>query len=372
MAVRRDGNGRWRYRKMVRLPDGRKVRISGTPALNTKLEAERAERAAIERALNPPPERKEVPTLATFAERYRDRYLAINCKPSYRSLVESILEHHVLPKLGARRIDEIGTEDVEALKAFVLARRSADDKARGPKTVNNVLTVLRRMLRVAVDWEILDVVRPRIRPLKVPPSKFKFYDFDEYARLVEAATKLGTTHELIVRLGAEAGLRRGEIIGLQWSRVDSRRQLLTVDRSVWSGIEGGTKGGRSRVVPMTSALGLALKAHRHLRGPVVLCNPDGAPLTERQVERLVGAVQRRAGLDETQGTHALRHTFCSHLAMRGAAVRAIQELAGHASITTTMRYMHLGPHVGREAIALLERNSVATSWQRPDASLGEP
>ncbi|MGH9122424.1 MAG: tyrosine-type recombinase/integrase, partial [Acidimicrobiales bacterium] len=51
--------------------------------------------------------------------------------------------------------------------------------------------------------------------------------------------------------------------------------------------------------------------------------------------------QRRARLEVHGGLHILRHTFCSHLAMRGAPTMAIKELAGHADLSTTMRYMHL-------------------------------
>ena len=54
------------------------------------------------------------------------------------------------------------------------------------------------------------------------------------------------------------------------------------------------------------------------------------------------------------GPHTLRHTFCSHLAMRGAAVGAIQALAGHQDLMTTQRYMHLSPNVLDAAIGLLD------------------
>jgi len=55
--------------------------------------------------------------------------------------------------------------------------------------------------------------------------------------------------------------------------------------------------------------------------------------------------------------HILRHTFCSHLAMRGAPARAIQEVAGHADLTTTQRYMHLSPAATEEVIRLLDGGS---------------
>jgi site-specific recombinase XerD len=70
---------------------------------------------------------------------------------------------------------------------------------------------------------------------------------------------------------------------------------------------------------------------------------------------LLEAAQKRAGLQATGGLHILRHTFCSHLAMQGGAGEGdpFQELAGHADLSTTMRYMHLSPAATQDAIALL-------------------
>ena len=63
----------------------------------------------------------------------------------------------------------------------------------------------------------------------------------------------------------------------------------------------------------------------------------------------------RRGRVQNSGVHVLRHTFCSHLAMRGAPARAIQELAGHADLSTTQRYMHLSPAALEGAIRLLDQ-----------------
>jgi site-specific recombinase XerD len=73
------------------------------------------------------------------------------------------------------------------------------------------------------------------------------------------------------------------------------------------------------------------------------------------------AAQRRAGLRVVDALHKLRHTFCSHLAMRGAPAKPIQELAGHANISTTMRYMHLSPGAVDQAVALLDSLSYLVS-----------
>ena len=75
----------------------------------------------------------------------------------------------------------------------------------------------------------------------------------------------------------------------------------------------------------------------------------GEPKTYRTPDRLA----RRARLVQ-QGVHILRHPFCSHLAMRGAPARAIQELAGHKNLSTTQRYMHLRPAALEGGIRLLD------------------
>ena len=148
------------------------------------------------------------------------------------------------------------------------------------------------------------------------------------------------------------GLRCGEIIALRWSDVDWKKREITVALSEWKGHVGVPKGGRSRRVPMTDTLHEALRTHRHLRGSNVVCGDDGVRLTQKMVQVVTRRVATGAKLKP--GVHILRHTFCSHLAMRGAPARAIQELAGHEDLGTTQRYMHLSPAALDAAIRLLD------------------
>src|SRR5262245_50345727 len=103
---------------------------------------------------------------------------------------------------------------------------------------------------------------------------------------------------------------------------------------------------------MTMRLAAVLKELRHLRGRRVLVQSRGAPLTMKMLQDRVASAARRAGA--RHGVHILRHTFCSHLAMRGAPARAIQELAGHQDLKTTQRYMHLSSAAIEGAIRLLD------------------
>ena len=90
-----------------------------------------------------------------------------------------------------------------------------------------------------------------------------------------------------------------------------------------------------------------------MRAARVLCQRNGSPLTQKIVQDYVKRAVRRAQLAKG-GVHRLRHSFCSHLAMRGAPARAIQELAGHQDLATTQRYMHLSPAAIEGAIRLLD------------------
>jgi integrase len=339
--------GGWEVDITIRLPDGSQYRERKRASRFSKSAAHRwaedRERYLLQHG--PPKAKREVPTLETFAPRFVDGHPRANRhKPSGINAVESILRWHLVPALGSKRLDAISNEQVQRLK-LALANRA-------PKTVNNVLTVLSTLLKKAVEWGELERLPCAIKLLPNPKKTMGFHDFDQYERLLTVARRRGTEAYMMVLLGGDAGLRLGEILALEWRDVELTARRLTVQRSDWQGHVTVPKGGRSRQLPMTQRLTAALKASRHLRSDRVLCLPDGSPMTRDRVIKAVRGAQRVAGID--QGVHILRHTFCSHLAMKGAPARAIQELAGHADLSTTQRYMHLSPAATEDAIRLLD------------------
>jgi integrase len=294
---------------------------------------------------NVPP--KEVPTLQVFASRFLDSHARANRqKPSSIAAKEMILRVHLAPTLGQRKLDAIDTEDIQRLKRGLVAK--------AVKTVNSILTVLNVLLKKAVEWDVIERMPCTITLLRVSRGSTHFYDFEEFERLVAAARALDGRAYLLVLMAGEAGLRSGEMVALEWSDIDFVKRQVCVQRSAWKGHIASPKGGRLRYIPLTTRLAAALRDHRHLRGRLVLYQDDGGPLTEGIVQGFIRRAAQRAGLFNN-GPHMLRHTFCSHLAMRGAPARAIQELAGHQNLTTTQRYMHLSPAALDSAIRLLDQ-----------------
>jgi integrase len=311
----------------------------------------------------PPQPKKEVPTLKEFAPRLLDHARANRQKPSGIAAKSSIIERHLIPILGTRRLDAISSTDIQIVKGRL--------QDRAPKTVNNVLGVLSVLLNRATEFGVIDRVPCPIALLSTPKSNIRFYDFGEYERLLAQAEQESHQAYVTALLGGDAGLRRGEMAVLEWPDVDLDKRQICVQRSIWNGHITVPKGGRLRYVPMTVQLTAALRKQRHLRSRRVLCTPEGESLTPKMVADVVRRAARRAQLVET-GSHILRHTFCSHLAMRGAPARAIQELAGHQDIRTTERYMHLSRATLDASIRLLDSAGIINRDGNHVATATEP
>lgn len=331
-----------------------------TSKSGTKRWAEALEKELLTKGLETKP--RLGPTLAEFGPKYLEWCKSEGRKFSTIGLRRSIFNKWLIPKMGKLKLADIKAGHVSALKAELV------EKGYSKEYCNNILSVLRRILAVAADPDGLDLIAEvpvRITMFKLDRSKRRpFYEFDDFEHLVQIAGELDDRARLIVLLGAEAGLRIGETIELKWSDIDFRRDLIHIQRAVYKHQVTTPKGGRSRRVPMTHRLRAALQAHRHLKGDYVLYDDRGDRFTYKVAHGMFGKLVKRASLQGT--THWLRHTFCSHLAMKNAPVRMIQELAGHVSLETTLRYMWLSDGSTKSAIDLLNDRQLTNAVDSPE------
>jgi len=370
MTVERD-RGRWRYRTTAYYANGQSVRITGSAPRNEdtrdkalEMEAEHIKRV---RALLPgqeettqhtiasvpaEPAKPLVPTVKEFHVIYLDSE-RLGAKPSTIKTKASDFRNHIVPRLGDLRLDEVTyavIEDFKLALAQSQAMRIKHKRTLSPKTIHNLLVHVSDMLGVARKRGLFAAV-PEIDWIKIPPQEFDFLDFDEAERLIAGATGEWRT---MILVATRTGMRKGELLGLRWEDVDLSAGRINVRQNYVKGVFGLPKSGKPREIPMGDDVIEVLRAHRHNRGPLVFCDAAGKVLTEGQLGWPLKRALKRAGL-RSIGWHVLRHTFASHLAMRGVPLKVIQELLGHSSIVTTMRYAHLAPHVARDAVRVLDR-----------------
>jgi integrase len=303
------------------------------------------------------PTRKQ--TFEQFTRTWFDEYVRANNRPSEQQTKKYILSAWLVPFFGKMPIERITARDIERYKVQALHKVTN-------KSVNNQLTVLRKCLTMAYEWLALPGVPPKITWLKCPPPKIDFLSFEESELLLSKAD--GIVREMLLT-ALRTGMRQGEIRGLQWSSINWQTRIITVRHSRCDRAKAliPPKSNRERYIDMTADLCATLSSRREATGYVFL-DRDGQPFDEKRLARRLAEVRKKARLRHF-GWHKLRHTFASHLAMNGASLAAIQQLMGHAMITTTMRYAHLAPSILRATIALLEPHALTTNYGQPVGNL---
>lgn len=355
MPVRRDPRtGRWFFRTTVKLPDGTKLRLYGTPGVPgpyhdlaaTKVGALEAEQRAIREALAPKlvsPPKQEVPT---FAEWFKGRFwrewvIGRRNKPTEVKSKDFIYEGHLKPTFGDLRLDQIGAGEIAAFRASLVEKKLSE------KRINNILAVLSKPMKYAVDCEIITKA-PKIGLYKVERPEIEPWDFAQYARLLDAAKKEGPDWYAAACLAGEAGLRSGEVKALRWREdVDLIAKTITVNQQTCYGETTTPKGRTRRTIPMTSTLEKALRSLEVVREGFVVRNFDGSAKTDGQANAAILRICRRAQLPEKRW-HTLRHTFGTHAALFGVNPWRLQSWMGHKRIDETMTYVHVAENHRRE------------------------
>lgn len=292
-----------------------------------------------------PEKPKEVITFKEFSKTWLSTYVKNNNRLSEQQHKEGCLRLYLIPFFGKYPLNQIGNLDIENFKAKMMATKLCE------ASINHFLSTLSTCLKTAVEWDIIKNI-PRIKRLRVAPNKFDYLT-EEEAELLLAHTD-GLIKEMIF-FALKTGVRFGELIALDWSDINFQEKQITIRRSIVRGIMGSTKSNKIRYIPLISTVSDMLIKRAKSHGFVFIRNRK--PFTQHYCCKKLYQACRKAGL-RNFGWHKLRHSFASHLAQKGVVVQAIKELLGHASITTTMRYAHLGPSTLRVAMNVLEPKNI--------------
>ncbi len=231
--------------------------------------------------------------------------------------------------------------DVHILRAYLAALA----KDRKKSSVGRKLAALKGFFRYLVNARKLD--KDPLLLIHAPKQEKPlpaFLSVDDVFLLL-GGIKIDNGLDIRDRAALEVfystGIRVSELVGLNWADVDFQLGIIRVVG----------KGSKERIVPIGEIALQALrdygreqrqKWHFSAKGETaVYLNNRGQRITTRSVARVVEKHLKRAGIQVKMGPHGLRHSFATHLLNSGADLRVIQELLGHASLSTTQKYTHL-------------------------------
>jgi integrase len=283
-------------------------------------------------------------TLAEFAKVWWERYAVPNLQRHTLATYASMLDVHIVPRLGKTRLRSMTPELVSELRAQMTADRV------GEAAIRKTLVLLQGILERAVEWRHLEsnpargVRKPSqrrtraVRPL--PPATIE----QMRAHLLYHGRQLDAA---LIAVLAYAGLRPGEALGLRWHDLGER--TLLVERSVAFGQLKPTKTGQTRTVkllpPLIDTLAAWRRAtHRNAPTDLFFPAPDGSPWSLDRVnnwrKRTFANAAAAAGVRAAR-PYDLRHSYISLLIAEGTTVVEVARQAGHSPTMTLSTYAHL-------------------------------
>ncbi len=289
--------------------------------------------------------------LKAFIPHLRRRDLSRHTVTAYENDVATFLRH--TSQIRQKTMDALVPGDIDAfaIRAFLgnlhQQRISASSSSRKLSAIRTFVKFLRR--EDLLEDNPSSLVGTPKKPQTIP-AHLTMQEMSQLLAMPDASNPLGRRDRAILELFYASGLRLSELVGLDMEDVNLSGRMVRVMG----------KGRKQRLVPFNTTTADALRAWlkdrnlpaqsaegrgqtkraRAARAPVFL-NYRGGRLSTRSVDRLVRRYVALCGAKFGISPHALRHSFATHLLANGADLRAIQELLGHARLSTTQRYTHV-------------------------------
>ena len=275
----------------------------------------------------------DVPTLNEFVAGAYGDYVKAHHKSSYKTLHRL---QHVLP-WGKHSLDKITPQLVEN---WCTRRINA---GLAPTTVNLDVAVLKSCLTKAVEWRLI-AVHPlaHLKKLKAPDDKRVRYLSPAEEKRLRKALRVKATPDfmsVLVLLALNTGLRRGELLSLDWSVINLKSKLLTVTART-------AKSSKVRYVDLNSEAVQVLKDWKKAT------SAEGPVFNLKSFKESWYTLRALAELEDFR-FHDLRHSFASKLVQHGIDLNTVRQLLGHSDLKMTLRYAHLAPKNTASAVEVL-------------------
>lgn len=268
-----------------------------------------------------------------FAYLENERGLSARTLTAYQSDVDQLLQF-----LASEAINNPNQVTQHHIRALIAQKHR---QGLGGKSLQRLLSALRSFYR----WMLREGIAQNnpakaVRAPKSPRHLPATLDVDTIGQLLDIPTDtpLAVRDKAIMELFYSSGLRLSELAGLHWQQLDLPSGMVTVTG----------KGNRSRMVPVGRIAIDALLEWRKVRGqyaaleePHVFVSQRGNPIAVRTIQARIRHWAQHQGMPQNVYPHLLRHSFASHILESSGDLRGVQELLGHADISTTQIYTHL-------------------------------
>jgi len=268
------------------------------------------------------------------------------------------LYRHTLQRFQAQTGDislpEVTAEHFDLFKVKRLKQKTEVKKQpreRSVVSVNVELGTLKAAFSTARRWGLVDT-NPFVECslCQVPDHTAPFFSSQDFEKLVQSIHERWLRD--VVLFAVLTGMRRGEILNLQWDQVDTGKRLVTIESSPTF----KTKAGKRRVVPLNETALFLLQARRWLSASEYVFTKDDQPIDEDWLTHKFKKYVRCAGFAAGLHFHSLRHSFASWLVQGGATLYQVQRLLGHSSSKVTEIYSHLQPEQLHDTVNRIEVN----------------
>lgn len=301
-------------------------------------------------------ERKLVPTLKEFAVRFAQTIETVCAeKPATVAFYKAKLRYLLADSsLSSSRLNQIDEDLIDGYVQRRTKKVSRHKRLLSPASVNRELATLRRMLRLAHEWRLIDRI-PRIRLLRGERNREFVLSHAQESKYLAATC--GDLHDLAL-LMIDTGLRMGEAFTLSWQDV----RLEPADGAKYGYLTvraRHSKNSKTRNVPLTARVLAMLEGRTapNFQGLVFQRN-DGARLCQTWLNEQHRGIRDLLSLQKEFVPHSLRHTFGTRLGESGADAFTIMKLMGHSTIAVSQRYVHPSPESVERAVSQMEALNV--------------
>ena len=270
-----------------------------------------------------------------------EKGLAANTVTAYKSDLERFFHYLSINNLS---LEKINSEDLTMYVAWLRGMGNTEFKIGESSIARNVISLRSYFSYLSKEYKYHDPT-PNFKPPKIPKRLPKALSIEQILSILNIAgvDKISLRDKAMLELLYSTGARVSELINLNAADIST----VTSDNQISTTVKLKGTGGKERVVPIGSFAVKAVNDYLTRSRPnlvkvstqrALFLNQRGGRLSRQSAWNVVTANAQRAGVAEQVSPHSMRHSFATHLLDGGADIRVVQELLGHASVTTTQIY----------------------------------